>query len=83
MGRLGKATSSATRPMFRVHYRKLVDDYTGSCDTLKFIPALPEFLSYNCCQCGHMQQLQVGFENIQSILKNFCHKCDQGCLISK
>lgn len=28
MGRLGKGSQSATKPIFRVHYRKLVDEYS-------------------------------------------------------
>lgn len=73
MGRLGKATTSAARPVFRVHYRKLVDDYSGNCDALKFVPALPDYLSYCCCQCGHTQKLQVMFiasANQRKIIKN-------------
>ncbi|KAJ4433166.1 hypothetical protein ANN_15423 [Periplaneta americana] len=51
MGRLG----GAHKTMFRVHYRKLVDDCGSSRDSLSFVP---ESLSYCCCQCGHTQQLK-------------------------
>jgi hypothetical protein len=63
MGRLGGSqegpSNSAARPMFRVHYRKLMDDCGQSKDSLSFVPPLPDYLSYCCCQCGHTQKLKV------------------------
>lgn len=61
MGRLSKTTAAVVgRPSFRVHYRKLVDEYSATqCDVLKFVPSLPDYLSYCCHQCGHTQKLQV------------------------
>jgi hypothetical protein len=63
MGRLGgshkSSSTGATRPMFRVHYRKLVDDCGENTDSLSFVPPLPDYLSYCCCQCGHKQKLKV------------------------
>lgn len=58
MGRLGKGSQSATRPIFRVHYRKLVDEYSQQ-EQLRFMPALPDYMSYCCCRCGHTQKLKV------------------------
>jgi len=58
MGRLGKGSQSTTRPIFRVHYRKLVDEYSQQ-EQLKFMPALPNYMSYCCCRCGHTQKLKV------------------------
>ncbi|XP_066599722.1 EGFR adapter protein-like isoform X2 [Prorops nasuta] len=58
MGRLGKASQSTTRPIFKVHYRKLVDEYSQQQDQLKFMPALPDYMSYCCCRCGHTQKLK-------------------------
>lgn len=58
MGRLGKGSQSSTRPIFRVHYRKLVDEYSQQ-EQLKFMPALPDYMSYCCCRCGHTQELKV------------------------
>lgn len=60
MGRLGKGSQSATRPIFRVHYRKLVDEYSQQ-EQLKFMPALPDYMSYCCCRCGHTQKFKVSF----------------------
>ena len=57
MGRLSK--TNLPTPNIKVHYKKLVDDYTGSCDALKIMPSLPEYLSYCCHHCGHTQKLQV------------------------
>jgi hypothetical protein len=63
MGRLGgsnkSSSTNAARPLFRVHYRKLVDDCGDSKDSLSFVPPLPDYLSYCCCQCGHTQKLKV------------------------
>jgi hypothetical protein len=63
MGRLGgshkSSSTGATRPVFRVHYRKLVDDCGENRDSLSFVPPLPDYLSYCCCQCGHKQKLKV------------------------
>lgn len=64
MGRLSKTTATG-RPSFRVHYRKLVDEYS---DVLKFVPSLPDYLSYCCHQCGHKQKLQA--EELNSIVGN-------------
>lgn len=58
MGRLGKGSQSATRPIFRVHYRKFVDEYSQQ-EQLRFMPALPDYMSYCCCRCGHTQKLKV------------------------
>ncbi|EGI62620.1 hypothetical protein G5I_08980 [Acromyrmex echinatior] len=58
MGRLGKGSQSTTRPIFRVHYRKLVDEYSQQ-EQLKFMPALPDYMSYCCCRCGHTQKLKI------------------------
>ncbi|KAH0567459.1 hypothetical protein KQX54_010190 [Cotesia glomerata] len=58
MGRLGKSTQGTTKPIFRVHYRKLVDEYSQHQEQLKFMPALPDYMSYCCCRCGHMQKLE-------------------------
>lgn len=58
MGRLGKGSQSATRPIFRVHYRKLVDEYSQQ-EQLRFMPALPDYMSYCCCRCGHTQKFKV------------------------
>ncbi|XP_018561239.1 tensin-4 isoform X2 [Anoplophora glabripennis] len=54
MGRLSKST-----PSVRVNYRKLVDELGGSCDSLKIMPALPDYFSYCCHHCGHTQKLQT------------------------
>lgn len=61
MGRLGKASGngSGTRPIFRLHYRKLLDDYAQQREQRKFMPPLPDYVSYCCCRCGHTQKLQV------------------------
>lgn len=61
MGRLGKGSQSTTRPIFRVQYRKLVDEYSQQQEQLKFMPALPDYMSYCCCRCGHTQKLKVSF----------------------
>ncbi|KAK1135253.1 hypothetical protein K0M31_008024 [Melipona bicolor] len=58
MGRLGKGSQSTTRPIFRVQYRKLVDEYSQQQEQLKFMPALPDYMSYCCCRCGHTQKLK-------------------------
>ncbi|XP_023718557.1 tensin-4 isoform X3 [Cryptotermes secundus] len=72
MGRLGgsnkSSSTSAARPLFRVHYRKLVDDCGESKDSLSFVPPLPDYLSYCCCQCGHTQKLKA--EELNSIVGN-------------
>ncbi|KAK0081350.1 hypothetical protein PV326_007720 [Microctonus aethiopoides] len=69
MGRLGKSTQNGiTRPIFRVQYRKLVDDYSQQQqDQLKFMPALPDYMSYCCCRCGHTQKLEVSSKNSPEI----------------
>ncbi|KZC14693.1 hypothetical protein WN55_07190 [Dufourea novaeangliae] len=59
MGRLGKGSQSTTRPIFRVQYRKLVDEYSQQQEQLKFMPALPDYMSYCCCRCGHTQKLKA------------------------
>jgi hypothetical protein len=63
MGRLGgshkSSSTGATRPVFRVQYRKLVDDCGENGDSLSFVPPLPDYLSYCCRQCGHKQKLKV------------------------
>ncbi|GJQ82756.1 hypothetical protein Trydic_g3613 [Trypoxylus dichotomus] len=59
MGRLTKTSTTSGKPNMKVHYRKLVDEYSSQCDSLKFSPSLPEYLSYCCHQCGHTQKLQV------------------------
>lgn len=46
-----------SRPLLRVHYRKLVDDY--GMDGLTFDPPLPDYLQYCCRQCGHRQNVKV------------------------
>lgn len=58
MGRLGRGSQSAARPIFRVHYRKLVDEYSQR-EQLRFMPALPDYMSYCCCRCGHTQRFKV------------------------
>ncbi|CAH1173638.1 unnamed protein product [Phaedon cochleariae] len=63
MGRLGKSSPAVT-----VNYRKLVDEHSSSCDSLRIMPALPDFFSYSCHQCGHKQKLQA--EELNSILGN-------------
>ncbi|XP_015606161.1 tensin-1 isoform X6 [Cephus cinctus] len=68
MGRLGKGSQSTTRPIFRVHYRKLVDEYSQQQEQLKFMPALPDYMSYCCCQCGHTQKLKA--EELNTIVGN-------------
>ncbi|XP_066995584.1 EGFR adapter protein [Anabrus simplex] len=71
MGRLSgshRASMGSARPIFRVHYRKLVDDYGGSKDSLNFVPPLPDYFSYCCCQCGHTQKLKA--EELNSIVGN-------------
>ncbi|XP_066599723.1 EGFR adapter protein-like isoform X3 [Prorops nasuta] len=68
MGRLGKASQSTTRPIFKVHYRKLVDEYSQQQDQLKFMPALPDYMSYCCCRCGHTQKLKA--EELNTIVGN-------------
>lgn len=70
MGRLSKTTAAVVgRPSFRVHYRKLVDEYSATqCDVLKFVPSLPDYLSYCCHQCGHTQKLQA--EELNAIVGN-------------
>ena len=59
MGRLGKSLQNTTRPIFKVHYRKLNDECNQQQEQLRFMPALPEYMSYCCCQCGHTQKLKV------------------------
>lgn len=54
MGRLSRST-----PSVGVNYRKLVDEISGSCDSLKIMPGLPDFFFYSCRHCGHRQKLQV------------------------
>lgn len=71
MGRLSKTGTNTGRPSFRVHYSKLVDEYSSNCDALKFMPSLPEYLSYCCHQCGHTQKLQVHLTFF--IMKIQCH----------
>ncbi|XP_044598758.1 tensin-1-like isoform X5 [Cotesia glomerata] len=68
MGRLGKSTQGTTKPIFRVHYRKLVDEYSQHQEQLKFMPALPDYMSYCCCRCGHMQKLEA--EELNTIVGN-------------
>ncbi|XKL69345.1 hypothetical protein PGB90_007114 [Kerria lacca] len=59
-------TRISQRPLFRVHYRKLVEDtssngiYSGNSETITFIPPLSvsEYLSYCCQQCGHQQEIK-------------------------
>ncbi|KAK9738114.1 SH2 domain [Popillia japonica] len=68
MGRLTKTSTTSGRPNMKVHYRKLVDEYSSQCDALKFVPSLPEYLSYCCHQCGHTQKLQA--EELNSIVGN-------------
>ncbi|XP_057657464.1 EGFR adapter protein-like isoform X1 [Diorhabda carinulata] len=63
MGRLSKST-----PSIRVNYRKLVDEYSSSCDSLKIMPALPDFFTYSCRHCGQRQTLQT--EELNSIVGN-------------
>lgn len=65
MGRLSKGT--ATRPIFKIHYRKLVNEYSAS-DNLRIMPSIPEYLSYCCHHCGHTQKLQA--EELNSIVGN-------------
>ncbi|XP_044726847.1 tensin-4-like, partial [Chrysoperla carnea] len=75
MGRLGKASTSTARPMFRVQYRKLVDDYSCK-QTVKFMsnpqqlppPFNPDYLAYPCCHCGHTLKLKA--EELNSIVGN-------------
>lgn len=63
-------TRISQRPLFRVHYRKLVEDtssngiYSGNSETITFIPPLSvsEYLSYCCQQCGHQQEIKVNFK---------------------
>lgn len=70
-------TRISQRPLFRVHYRKLVEDtspngiYSGNSETITFIPPLSvsEYLSYCCQQCGHQQEIKV-----RSYSK--VHQCD-------
>lgn len=64
MGRLGKSLQNTTRPIFKVHYRKLDDEYNQNHlqqhqEQLKCMSTLPEYMSYCCCQCGHTQKLKV------------------------
>ncbi|KAF7994466.1 hypothetical protein HCN44_003938 [Aphidius gifuensis] len=69
MGRLGKSTQNQTKPIFRVHYKKLIDEYTNQQqDQLKFMPALPDYMSYCCCRCGHTQKLEA--EELNTIVGN-------------
>ncbi|CAG9857273.1 unnamed protein product [Phyllotreta striolata] len=63
MGRLSRST-----PSFRVNYRKLVNDCSNSCDSLRIMPALPDFFAYSCRHCGHRQTLQA--EEVNSIVGN-------------
>ncbi|KAF5299142.1 hypothetical protein FQA39_LY02315 [Lamprigera yunnana] len=67
MGRLNK-NSHFGRSIFRVHYKKLVNDYSSSLDSFKIMPSFPEYLSYCCHQCGHTQKLQA--EELNSIVGN-------------
>lgn len=63
MGRLNKTGAGSS---VSVHYRKLTDDYAGgTCEALKLMPSLPEYMSYCCHQCGHTQKLKV----IQDLVK--------------
>lgn len=77
MGRLGgsnkSSSTSAARPLFRVHYRKLVDDCGESKDSLSFVPPLPDYLSYCCCQCGHTQKLKV-WQGCNSRIACWCQR---------
>ncbi|XP_057326962.1 uncharacterized protein LOC130668618 isoform X6 [Microplitis mediator] len=69
MGRLGKSAQGTTKPIFRVHYRKLVDEFSQQHqEQLKFMPALPDYMSYSCCRCGHMQKLEA--EELNTIVGN-------------
>ncbi|XP_031834371.1 EGFR adapter protein isoform X5 [Nomia melanderi] len=68
MGRLGKGSQSTTRPIFRVQYRKLVDEYSQQQEQLKFMPALPDYMSYCCCRCGHTQKLKA--EELNTLVGN-------------
>ncbi|XP_053593581.1 uncharacterized protein LOC103570539 isoform X1 [Microplitis demolitor] len=69
MGRLGKSAQGTTKPIFRVHYRKLVDEFSQQHqEQLKFMPALPDYMSYCCCRCGHMQKLEA--EELNTIVGN-------------
>uniref|UniRef100_A0A1B6E3Q4 SH2 domain-containing protein n=1 Tax=Clastoptera arizonana TaxID=38151 RepID=A0A1B6E3Q4_9HEMI len=66
-GAMGRtSTPSLTRPLLRVHYRKLVDEY--NMDTITFTPPLQEYLSYCCRQCGHRQKMKA--EELNSIVGN-------------
>ncbi len=57
MGRISKTTTS--RPNLRLHYQKLVDEYSSNLDSFERMPTIPEYLSYCCHHCGHTQKLQV------------------------
>ncbi|XP_063987324.1 EGFR adapter protein-like isoform X2 [Diachasmimorpha longicaudata] len=60
MGRFGKSTQSVTRPIFRVQYCTLVDDYRSPQQKqLKFMPTLPNYMSNCCCHWSHAQRLET------------------------
>ena len=84
MGRLSKTSMTSGRPNMKVHYRKLVDEYSGQCDSLKFVPTLPEYLSYCCHHCGHQQKLKVNDGCSVSCMTEApkCHQKFWTCLIS-
>lgn len=77
MGRLGKSLQNTTRPIFKVHYRKLDDECNQNQqqrqqqqhqEQLRCMSALPEYMSYCCCQCGHTQKLKP--EELNAIVGN-------------
>ncbi|XP_065204691.1 EGFR adapter protein-like isoform X2 [Planococcus citri] len=69
-------TRISQRPLFRVQYRKLIEDtspngiYSANSETITFIPPLSvsEYLSYCCQQCGHQQEIKA--EELNSIVGN-------------
>lgn len=61
MGRL-KAWQNLN-PLFSGKYKKLLEEYgTKDYSRLLLQESLQDYLSYACGQCGHIQKLQVNFD---------------------
>lgn len=70
MGRLNRTGggSGGAGTSVGVHYRKLAEDYAGAtCEALRLMPSLPEYMSYCCHRCGHTQKFKVTMTNVVAI----------------